>query len=589
VNASFFAELFSNAWNVALVFVFLGISIFVHELGHFLVARKRGMKVDRFSIGFGPKVFGWRGKDGVEYRVSLLPLGGYVSLPQMADMEAIEGEASTPREQLPAPSFTDKACVLVAGAGFNFLFALFIACVLWAVGLPVAPETETTTIGYVVKEVSPKGDAKLVTSPAYAAGLKAGDQIVAVDGFNVSRFAEVTNFVMTGTGRAADGRPRAVLSIERDGKVADVEIFPVLVEINAVSGDAVRRMGVMPAQALEVGRVAEGSPAAAAGLQVGDKLLKLDGEPLYHAMPLLEKTGKGEAVRLTIARGDTPREITLQPAQVAVTQPMAQVYLPGQTHSALSLFDAGKGAGLALFSLDDEGLLPQVDLEQAVVLKSVNGAAIADTAALLQAVQAAHDRPITLEFSVNGAPQQAVLPAGTRADVAPHRVWAVGVEFSRAPQIVHRNPLAQIGDVFTITWRTLTSLLSPSSDVGVSMLSGPVGILRVYHQLLSADFRLVLWFTVLLNVNLGILNLLPLPVLDGGHVLFAFVEKLRGKPLPLKVLTSVNGAFMLLLLGMIVYVTFFDSRRWQGENRAENLAAERARCYVNPVFPPHER
>ena len=587
MNTQFIAELFSSAWNIALVFVFLGVSIFVHELGHFLLARKRGLKIDRFSIGFGPKIWGWKGKDGVEYRVSLLPLGGYVSLPQMADLEQIEGKASAPRESLPPLSFRDKACVLVAGAGFNFLFAVLIACVLWAVGQPVAPESETTVVGHVVQELSPTGDGKTVPSPAFQAGLRPGDEIVAVDGAPVSRFSEVTNYVMTGTGRAPDGRPRALLTVRRDGKTFDAEVFPVLVRINAVSGDAVRRLGILPAQSLEVGRVLPDSPAEKAGLRAGDKILSLDGKPLFHALPLLEKTGKGEPVNLALEHDGKNWDVTLHPEKVAVTQPLAQVWLEGAQHSAFSLFPLDKGEGLGVFSIDDETYLRDISMDEPLVLASVNGAAAKTPQAFVEAFNAQKDGA-SLVFRSGGKTITVELPKGARAEVAPLTVSAAGIEFSRAMLVVHRNPLTQIADVVIITWRTLASLVSPSSDVGVSMLSGPVGILRVYHQLLSADFRLVLWFTVLLNINLGILNLLPLPVLDGGHLMFALFEKLRGKPLPLKVMVGINGAFMLLLFGMILYVTFFDSRRWQGDNRAENIAAERARYIVPPVFGPSQ-
>ncbi len=573
---------------MALVFVFLGVSIFVHELGHFLLARKRGLKVDRFSIGFGPRIWGWKGKDGTDYRVSLLPLGGYVSLPQMADMEAIEGEASVPREKLPPLSFTDKLCVLLAGAGFNFIFAVLIATVLWIAGQPVSPETETTTIGYVVPRMHPQGDGRAVPSPAFEAGLKPGDKILAVDGSPVTRFSEITNYIMTGTGRAPDGRPQTVLTIDRDGKKSDVDVFPVLIQINPVSGDAVRRVGISPAQMLEVGRVLPGSPAEKAGLRVGDKILALDGKPLYHALPLLEKTGKGSPVQLRLENAEKLWDVTLTPQAIPITQPLAQLYLKDAKEGALSLFPSTDVGGLCVFSVENETYFSHISTNAPATLLSVNGAPAKTPQAFVDAVNAQTEKPVTLVFQNEGKDISIELPAGTSARIAPITVSAAGIEFSRATQIVHRSPYAQISDVFVITWRTLASLVSPSSDVGVSMLSGPVGILRVYHQLLSADFRLVLWFTVLLNVNLGILNLLPLPVLDGGHILFAFIEKLRRRPLPLNAMAWINGTFMLMLLGMILYVTFFDSRRWQGENRAENIALERSRYYIAPSFdkPP---
>ena len=98
-----FTDLLSGFWSVLLVILFFGGSILVHELGHFWAARWRGVKVERFSIGFGPRIFSWRGKDGVEYCLSWLPLGGYVALPQLADMSALEGDAAAGVEKLPEP------------------------------------------------------------------------------------------------------------------------------------------------------------------------------------------------------------------------------------------------------------------------------------------------------------------------------------------------------------------------------------------------------------------------------------------------------------------------------------------------------
>jgi regulator of sigma E protease len=107
----------------------------------------------------------------------------------------------------------------------------------------------------------------------------------------------------------------------------------------------------------------------------------------------------------------------------------------------------------------------------------------------------------------------------------------------------------------------LAALLSPKSDIGPSKLSGPIGIGRGFHQVAQVDWRLVLWFTVLVNVNLAIMNLMPIPVLDGGHIVFATIGKLRGQPLPMRFMHSVQSGFMALILCMILYVSFHDVRR----------------------------
>src|SRR3954463_15427153 len=140
---------FSNLWGVVLVVIFFGGSIFVHELGHFLAARRRGAHVERFSIGFGPAIWSWRGKDGVESRLSWIPLGGYVLLPQLADLGPIEGESAADVKKLPPVSYLTKMIVFVAGASFNVLFAFSLACVIWVVGQPVPAVLNTTQIGHL--------------------------------------------------------------------------------------------------------------------------------------------------------------------------------------------------------------------------------------------------------------------------------------------------------------------------------------------------------------------------------------------------------------------------------------------------------
>src|SRR2546425_4101428 len=167
-----------------LKFVFIGLEvlllfnllIFVHELGHFLAARWRGLKIDRFAIWFGKPI--WKTKiNGVEYALGSIPAGGYVSLPQMATMEAIEGKGESSGQPLPPISARDKIIVAFAGPLFSFLLALAFAVVVMIVGRPVSEGEMTTTIGYVVKG-----------GPADQAGLRPGDKILSVDGKPVNKF-----------------------------------------------------------------------------------------------------------------------------------------------------------------------------------------------------------------------------------------------------------------------------------------------------------------------------------------------------------------------------------------------------------------
>jgi regulator of sigma E protease len=445
----------SSAWSVLMIAVFFGGSIFLHELGHFWVAKKRGVKVERFSIGFGPAIFKWVGKDGVEYRLSWLPLGGYVALPQLADMRGLEGEPSAETQALPSPNYTTRMLVFGAGAFMNVVFAFALATILWKVGMPANADTQRAKIGHVAATLT-LPDGREVPSPAAEAGLRPGDTIAAIDGNRVTTWDEMRQMLFTGAGRASDGRPLAELTVLRGEETITLTALPVL-----AGDERMRMLGVSPYQDLKVAEIAPDSLAARAGLQVGDLVRSLDGVAVTSI-----------ATYVTALEADPKKP------------------------SALVVERAGETVALTV--------PPRAD-------------------------------------------------AKTAADL--------GVGFDPEIILIHPSPWKQISDTARMTFRTFWSLLHHDSDVGISKLSGPVGIARVFHITAQADIRLVLWFTILVNVNLAIFNLLPLPVLDGGHMLFATIGRLRGKPLPAGFIQTAQSAFVVMLLCMMVYVTFFDVRR----------------------------
>src|ERR1700726_3009706 len=201
------------------VLVIFNLLIVVHEVGHFLAARWRGLYIEKFGVWFGKPL--WKKKiSGVEYSLGSLPFGGFVALPQLAPMDIIEGKADIDREALPPVSALDKIIVDIAGPFFSFLLAVVFAVIVWVVGYPVSESDVTTTIGYIMPE-----------SPATKVGLQPGDNIVEVDGKPVTRFLGMNDSVSWAVVRS-EGETIPI-KFERDGQVHTVDVEPYKAESRA--------------------------------------------------------------------------------------------------------------------------------------------------------------------------------------------------------------------------------------------------------------------------------------------------------------------------------------------------------------------
>ena len=283
------------------VILLFNLLIFVHELGHFLAAKWRGLKIDRFAIWFGKPI--WEKKiNGVTWCLGTIPAGGYVALPQMASMEAIEGKTETKGEELPPISAMDKIIVAFAGPLFSLLLALTFAVLVWGIGRPVS-ETETTTqIGYV-----------LTNGPADQAGLKAGDKILAIGGLPVSRFSGIGDSIMWRIVRSeGDTLP---ITIQRGTQQLTLETHPTREKTKALERKALKEIQVSAKETPIVAKVEPGMPADKAGLKANDIVEAVNGQPIYHPQALVEtiKTNLDKPVALTIKRGKQTIETSITP------------------------------------------------------------------------------------------------------------------------------------------------------------------------------------------------------------------------------------------------------------------------------------
>jgi regulator of sigma E protease len=439
---------------IVVVVMLFNIIIFVHELGHFLAGKWRGLQVDRFQIWFGKPI--WKKEiNGVQYGLGWIPAGGFVALPQMAPMEAIEG-GDKDRKQLPAITPMDKIIVAFAGPLFSILLALAAALVVWGVGKP-KDFVPSTTIGYVLEG-----------SPAEKAGILPGDEIVAINGEVVNGFAgsleSITERIVLSSGDKID------FTVKRPG---------VLEPLTLTSGfdtpdskwfqrSGLRQVGLAPAGPALIGAVIKGSPADKAGLGKGDVIVSVDGEPLYSDIQLGQ-------------------------------------YLKAKDNKTVTLS-----------------------------IEKVSGNLV--------------DVEIT--------PVAPVTPEG--------RDPMIGVMWDQTGdvdvRIVHPNPFTQVIDSLKMMWVTITSVADPGSSIGVDHLSGPVGIGQMLFSLLQTDdgWRRIIGFMVLFNVNLAVLNMLPFPVLDGGHITLALLEKACGRPVQMKTLEIIQTVCALALICLMLYVTSKD-------------------------------
>lgn len=468
-------SILNSVWSIGIVVLFFGGSIFVHELGHFLAAKWRGLHIDRFSIGFGPKICSWR-RGGVEYRLSWLPLGGYVSLPQLADMRGIEGSTSVDQASLPPISFSSKVIVAVAGAVFNVIFAFILASVLYFTGRPTNESRTSTEIGHLSQTLTTnKGEE--VPAPAVTAGIKVGDIIRKIDGRPTDNWDDVQTGIALSSGVSSNGDREILFTVERNGELLDFKVRPIISEDYKI-----RQVGMLSGYTVIAAGISEKSPADLAGLEPGDVILSVDGIPIRNENTLIAYVqGKaGQELDVRVRRGETEHSLKITPVE--------KVVFTDGTKRAL--------IGIAGFT------------------------------------------------TVTG--------------------------------IIHQTPIEQVKEVASTTLRNLESLINRNSDIGIGHMSGPAGIIRVIYVSSQVSILHTIWIVVFINISLAFFNLMPIPVLDGGHIVFATIQKLRNRPLNPNFIASVQGSFMLLLFSMIIYVSFFDVKRWIVDTSESNQAQRRA-------------
>jgi regulator of sigma E protease len=445
--------LLQKAWWFLVV---LGVLVAFHELGHFLAARWVGVKVLKFSLGFGPKLFG-RTMGETEYLLSAIPLGGYVKL-----YGEDEAEATTPEDR--ARSFAHKGLwgkvlIVAAGPGFNFILAYFIFAGWLATGAPLFVPT--------FQDLTPDIEAMVPGSPADTAGIQIGDRISRVNGHDISTRTELFDAVAKSNGQAL------TLEVKRGEQIKIVTVTPTTAPGSQTSAqEPGYYLGVEETPPL-VTSVMQSSPAAKAGLQAGDHVISIEGQRIH---TWSQMTG--------IVKESPDRQL-----QVEVLR---------------------------------EGRRVSLTVTPAVEKAMVNG----------QSVEVG-------KIGISG-PGRSIMRSST--------------------------PLLSLYDGLGATWgwTELTAIglyKMVVGDISSKNIGGPLTIANISGEAAAQGASSVVFLIAILSINLGVLNLLPIPILDGGHLLFFLIEGILRKPLGERQREIAQQAGLVLLVGVMIFAFWNDLER----------------------------
>jgi regulator of sigma E protease len=521
------------------VLVLFNLLIVVHEVGHFLAARWRGLYIEKFGVWFGKPL--WKKTiNGVQYSLGSLPFGGFVALPQLAPMDMIEGKADMDRAALPKISALDKIIVAFAGPLFSFLLAIVFAVMVWAVGRPVAESEATTTIGYVMPD-----------SPAAKAGLKAGDRILSVDNQPVRRFGGMGDDSISWLIVRSEGDTiPLMIAREVDGKsqVLNLEARPVVPQTKPWMRKALRQIEIFPEETPLVARVQPDSPMAKAGVKPNDLILAVNGRRLYHILGIRDfiLEHPGESLELAVERGGQSIPLRFDPGYPIV----------GSVFEDSPAERAGLKPGDTVVAVDGQKMNSTLAISD--YIKQHTGRLVVMT------VKRGEN-----QLAVNVTPELPAQETIPRIGISWDEDYGITLDSYGKIHRVHPGPLEQIRTGMMSIFNTVGAIASRKSDVKLQHMSGPVMMLRVYYLMFehTDGWRMALWFSVVLNVNLALINLLPIPVLDGGHIVLALVEAVRRRPVNMRVLEVVQSACAVLIIGFMVYIAFFDVQDLFGSKR----------------------
>ncbi len=528
----------------------IGVLVIVHEFGHFIVAKAFGIGVPVFSIGMGPSLtqFSWR---GTEYRLSMLPLGGYVKLAGADPFgeEDPDQQNIAPEHDFMRRPIWQRLAVMFAGPAFNLLLpvAIFTAVLLVGDELPAS----------VVSRVAPD-------SPAEVAGFVEGDKIVAVAGAPVASWLDVEAALKPNTELKFD--------VERAGKKVELVISGL-----SAADDTLGAIGLYWTElAPRIGVDDHSSPAGRAGLRAGDMVVAIDGQKVATFREVRSSLSEGKSHKIDFQRQldgqviDQSTEIQPDPLWAAA----ADEPVPDRW-------------GVVPFDLYVRELMPGKPAEKAGIkpddrILAMDGVSlftweqlVRRMAATAKGEEEATPRPVKILVSRAGERLTLNLtPEMLREVRAPDVIWrpVMGVQgyesVTLGPTFKKPYPLwLAVPEAVRRTWLVTAANLAVMRNIALGdlkmseTLSGPIDMFRMAAQAAKSGFETYINRIAMVSVGLAVFNLLPIPVLDGGQILFYTIEGLRGKPLSLAVREKVQMAGVLVMVALMLWVTVLGIQR----------------------------
>ncbi len=446
--------------------VALGLLITFHEFGHYWVARRMGVRVLKFSIGFGKALWSKTGRDGTQYIVAAIPLGGYVKMLDEREGEVAEHELE---HAFNRKSVWARIAIVIAGPAFNLIFTLLAFWLMFLVGMPESRP--------VVGEVS---------GIAASAGIEPGDRIVSLDGESTDTWSHAILGLIT---RALD-RDKVTVELERvNGQQRQIELDLGQLDSDFQEEKTLEGIGITPWRAklpAIIGEVNADSPAYRAGFKVGDRIISVGGEPVPDwawVGALVQKHGlTEETMPVTVERAGGTLELSVTPVK------------------------SSTGA-----------------FSDRLIIGVTNKPADADLQAQVSRAYFMHQYGLVDGFNA-----------------ASNEMWRLT-----------RSTLGLLGRMLTGT-------------ASVKNLSGPISIARFANSSANAGISSFLFFLGAISLSLGILNLLPIPVLDGGHLLYYLIELVKGSPVSEQIQAKGQYIGLMALFGLMGIAFFNDILRLVG-------------------------